>query len=287
MNLASGSDRSGDALLGPLHARSAGSGRPVVLLHGFPADGRVYDAQLEAARAGRLACSLLAVDLPGFGGTPPPDPPRDVIDVASLVDALADLVDSLDLTRPIVGGVALGGYVAIEFAAARPERVGGLILLGVKPEPDAPANAPRREAVARLALDEGSDAVAKELGDEPFAAAATLDMRTRIREMIAAADASAIAGLARGLHRRPDPKPSLARIRAAELPALVLVGADDPFTKVAAARQLADLLPNSTFEVIEEAGHILPLERPDAVTGALARFLGTHPRDVMREPRDV
>ena len=265
------------ALLPPLAAVTAGTGRPVVLVHGFPSDGRVFDDQLAAARAGRLGATLIAVDLPGFGRTPAPEPPLDMLDVGTLVDALADALDALGLTRPVVGGLAIGAYIAIELAASLPDRVAGLVLLGAKPDPDAPANGPRREAVARLALDQGALAVARELADEPFAPSASPEVRARFRATIEAADPRAIAALVRGLHRRPDPKPALRRIAASNLPALVLAGADDPFTKVEDARRLADALPGSTFEVIADAGHVLPLEQPGAVTDALARFLGTLP----------
>jgi pimeloyl-ACP methyl ester carboxylesterase len=95
--------------------------------------------------------------------------------------------------------------------------------------------------------------------------------------MIEQADPRGIAGLVRGLHRRPDPVPALEMVRAVALPALVLVGAEDPFTKPADARRLAEMLPRSTFEEIPGAGHLPPLERPDAVTSAIGRFLATLP----------
>ncbi len=50
--------------------REAGQGRPLVLVHGFPADGRVFAGQLRAAASGRLGARAIAVDLPGFGRTP-------------------------------------------------------------------------------------------------------------------------------------------------------------------------------------------------------------------------
>lgn len=253
--------------------REAGSGQPVVLVHGFPADGRVFEGQLRATAARRLPARVLAVDLPGFGRTPAPEPPLEVLSIDSLVDALADFLDKQGLERPVLGGLAIGGYLAIEFAAGFPERVAGLVLIGTKPAPDAPANGPRREAVARLALDHGARAVAEELTDEPFAPATGPAPRARFRRMIGDADPTAIAALVRGLHRRPDPVPSLERIAAAGIPALVIAGADDPFTKPADARRLAEMLPGASYVEIPRAGHLPPLEHPAAVTSALRDFL--------------
>lgn len=260
-------------LLPPLAASVAGTGRPIVLVHGFPSDGGVFAGQLEAAGSGRIRATVHAVDLPGFGRTPAPDPPLGLLDVGLLVRAVVDYLDARGLEQAVVGGLAIGGYVAIELAAALPDRVAALVLLGVKPEPDAPANGPRREAVAGLALDGGAVAVARELADEPFAPASPAEPRAAFRSMVEAADPRAIAALVRGLHRRPDPKPALRRIAAAAIPALVLAGAADPFTKIDDARRLAELLPGSTFKVIADAGHVVPLEQPDAVTDAIGGFL--------------
>lgn len=263
--------------LPPLAWSEAGEGRPVVLVHGFPADGRVFAGQLRAAGAGRLEARVIAVDLPGFGRTPTPVPAPDALDVGRIVEALRAFLDDHRLERPVVGGLAIGGYVAIELAARDPGRLAGLVLMGTKPAPDHPANGPRREAVAQLALQHGAGAVADQLADEPFALAAGAGARARFRAMIEAADPGAIAALVRGLHRRPDPASALPAIAAAGLPVLVIVGADDPFTRPADARRLAELLPGSRFLEIPGAGHLPPLERPTAVTAALARFLADLP----------
>ncbi len=192
-----------------------------------------------------------------------------------LVAALLRFLDDHDLERPVVGGLAIGGYLAIEFVARYPEWAAGLVLIGTKPAPDAPANGPRRESVARLALDRGSAAVADELTDEPFAPGTGGAARARFRRMIEEADPGSIAALVRGLHRRPDPAPALESIAAAGLPALVMVGSEDPFTKPADARRLAEMLPGSRYVEIPGAGHLPPLERPAAVTAAIGRFLAS------------
>ena len=103
-----------------LRYRSAGKGRPVVLLHGFPVDGRLFDGQLSAAGTGRIKARLIAVDLPGFGATPMPEPAPDVLTVEELAEMVASLIRGEGWAPAIVGGVAIGGYVAIELAARHP-----------------------------------------------------------------------------------------------------------------------------------------------------------------------
>jgi pimeloyl-ACP methyl ester carboxylesterase len=169
--------------------------------------------------------------------------------------------------------VAIGGYLAIELAAARPDLVAGLVLIGCKPAPDSPGMADAREAVAQLALAAGSVAVADKLVDQPLAPGAGPEVRAALRTLIEAADPRGIAGLVRGLARRPDPVLSLEAVAAAGMPVLVVNGADDPFTTPAQARALAERVPGARYVEIADCGHLPPLEAPDACAAAIAGFL--------------
>jgi pimeloyl-ACP methyl ester carboxylesterase len=257
-----------------LQATQAGLGRPVGLLHPFPVDGDVYRAQLDAAAAGRLPARIVALEFPGFGRTPLPEPAPAILRVEDLAEAVERFLDDRGLERPIVGGVAIGGYVAVEVARRDPERLGGIVLMGCKAAPDAPANRPMREAVAARALADGSGAVADDLAGAALGPHAMPEHRARMHAMISRADPRAIAALVMGLHVRPDPAPSLA---ALELPVLLIAGDADPFTKVADARRASDVIRDSMYVELPGVGHIAPLEAPDAVSDAIAAFLGRVP----------
>jgi 3-oxoadipate enol-lactonase len=251
--------------------RTAGSGRAMILLHGFPVDGRLFDGQLSAADAGRIQGRLIAVDMPGFGRTPLPDPAPEVMSVEDLADAVASFIVGEGLERPVVGGVAIGGYVAIELAARHPELVGALVLMGPKPAPDSPAMAPQREEVARMALDQGSTVVADELHAKPLGPQADGAVKAKMHEMICAADPRAIAALVRGIARRPDPALVMAQLA---MPALVIAGELDPFSALADVRRVAEIMPNAQLVELKGIGHMAPLEAPLAVSRALGEFLG-------------
>src|SRR5688572_14016576 len=207
--------------------REAGKGRPVILLHGFPVDGRLFGPQLSAAEVGRIDARLIAVDLPGFGGTPLPEPAPDVILVEDLAESVADLIGREGLDGAVVGGVAIGGCVAVELAARQPELVSALILMGLTPAPDSPKMAPQREETAQLALTQGSRVAADELHAKPLGPQADGAVRAKMHEMISAADPRAIAALVRGLARRPDPAAAMPRLT---VPTLVIAGEMDPFS---------------------------------------------------------
>jgi pimeloyl-ACP methyl ester carboxylesterase len=257
-----------------LRYRSAGEGRPIILLHGFPVDGRLFDGQLLAAGVGRIKGRLIAVDLPGFGATPLPDPAPDVLTVEQLAESVAALILNEGWAPAVVGGVAIGGYVAIELAARHPGLVAGLVLMGPKPAPDSPHMAPQREETARMALDQGATVVADELHAKPLGPQADGAVKAQMHKMIAESDPRGIAALVRGIARRPDPAPVLPRLA---MPALVIAGEKDPFSPLADVTRVAELLPNAELVVLKGVGHMMPVEVPVSVTSAVARFVDRLP----------
>src|SRR5262245_23324312 len=109
----------------------SGSGRPLVLLHGFPLSKAMWGPQvLWLADAARV----LAPDLPGFGGSRGFDGPPSV---EAMADRVAEFLDALQIREPVVlGGLSMGGYVALAFARRHAARLRGLLLADTKADPD-------------------------------------------------------------------------------------------------------------------------------------------------------
>jgi pimeloyl-ACP methyl ester carboxylesterase len=100
-----------DTGVAPLAFTRVGSGEPLVLIHALGADRRMWDPVLERLAAER---DVIAVDLPGFGGSRPISPARPIDLAASVAASLG----ALGVSRPAVAGVSLGGWVALELALA-------------------------------------------------------------------------------------------------------------------------------------------------------------------------
>src|SRR3712207_6191750 len=133
----------------------SGDGLPVVLLHGFPFNRTLWREQVEALR---VRCRVVTVDLRGHGETTATD------DAPATMEAMAEdvaaLLDELQLARVVLGGLSMGGYVALAFYRLFPARVRALILADTPPQADT-ADARRvREETARRALSEGMRTVA-------------------------------------------------------------------------------------------------------------------------------
>src|SRR5829696_10573458 len=126
-----------------------GPGDPIVLLHAFPLNGRMFEPQMEAFSEGRR---VVAPDYPGFGRSSrtPAQP-----DVRYYAEGVRGLLDRLGLERVVLGGVSMGGYVVFECLRLFPERISGLILADTRAEPDSEEMKENRKKMARRVAEEG------------------------------------------------------------------------------------------------------------------------------------
>src|SRR6476646_9941521 len=123
---------------------NAGDGRPVVLLHGYQLDRTFWEPQVQALEGGYR---VIVPDLRGFGSSELGD--VSTSDMELMADDVGALLDQLGLREPIIlGGLSMGGYVALAFVAKYAERVGGLILADTRAEADSDERRRDRRAMA-------------------------------------------------------------------------------------------------------------------------------------------
>jgi pimeloyl-ACP methyl ester carboxylesterase len=259
--------------LSALSVRESGSGTPLLLLHAFPLSSRMWQAQLDdlPGREGDGA-RVLAVDLRGFGGTAL-GPDRPSLDL--LADDLALLLDRAGIDRAVVGGLSLGGYTAMALARRHPHRLAGLLLADTKAVADNEQQRANRERIAAAVLARGS---VRLLVDEqlpsPLLGATTAERRpelvAQVRALMEEATPEAVAWMQRAMAARPDSLELLARL---DVPAAVVVGAEDLITPVPEAEAMASALPDATLSVLPQAGHLSAMEAPEAFNTAVRELL--------------
>ena len=252
--------------------RDEGAGRPLVLVHGFPLDHSMWDAQIAALAKRRR---VIAPDLRGFGGSGVSYGP---VAMRQFAADLAGLLDALAIREPIVlCGLSMGGYVAFAFWEAYPARVAGLILCDTRAAADAPAAAEGRRQTAQRVLSEGPQFLVETMTPKLFAAATLGDRRELVaaqQQVMLKTDPRGIAAASLGMAERPD---MTARLPEIACPALVVVGAEDAISPPAEMRELARAMPRARFMEIAGAGHMSPLEQPEAVNRAIEQFLEVLP----------
>ncbi|WP_189222702.1 alpha/beta fold hydrolase [Saccharothrix coeruleofusca] len=221
---------------------------PLVLLHAFPLDSRMWDGVRE--RLDPITPDQRAQGEP---------------DLAAAARRVLDHLDERGIERAVVGGCSMGGYVAMALLRQAPERLAGLVLADTRAGADTEEARANRLAVAERAEAEG---VGEWLaGTVPALLAPTSpeEVSSRVRGWVLDQDPADVAWAQRAMAARPD---STELLRAARVPALVVVGEHDGLTPPRQARELADLLRGELVQ-LPGVGHLAPVEAPDAFADAV------------------
>ncbi len=243
-------------------------GVPVVLIHGHPFNRTLWAPQAEALVA--AGHRVLLYDLRGYGDS---DVTPGKVLLSDFADDLAALLDHLGIGRAVVGGVSMGGQIAMEFHRGRPGRVRALVLSDTSAPAETDEGRESRNRLADRLLAEGMGGYADEVIDKMLAAynvTALPEVAARVLAMMRATDPRGAAAALRGRAERPDYRESLP---AVEVPTLVVVGADDAYTPVAQAQDIRRLVPHAVLSVVDDAGHLPSAEQPDRFNTVLLDFL--------------
>jgi 3-oxoadipate enol-lactonase len=240
-----------------LFVREAGNpkGPAVVLLHAFPMSGAMWEPQLAALADFRV----LIPDLRGFGGTK--------LTAPWLVEhAAADVLESFSGPAAIVG-LSMGGYIALQIAAAAPDRVRGLVLCDTRAEPDANENKAKRAAAIDFVRNNGVDAFLGPFLKDAVANPKTLEF---LKGVASKSSPEAVMAALAALAARPDAVPGLSKIKA---PTAVIVGSQDKITPLPLSEAMRSKIPGAELHIIPDAGHFSNAENPGAFNERLVSFL--------------
>lgn len=270
---------------GDVRVLEVGEGEPVLFLHGGPNAAATW--AYVAAEVSRHGIRCLLLDRPGCGLSARPST---VPDASSLGDYLArlsvDVLDALDLESVTVVGSSLGGFAALQTAAASPDRVRRVVLAGCPafvPDWTPPGffallrrpltralllRSPATRSAAAMSLRMMGHRVSVKAGRIPDPMigwirawqAFTDTMRNDTAMIVACGDRTAF-----------DPRLDLtpADLAAITVPVTALFGADDPVGGRDVGETLVAALPNATLDVLPDGGHLPWLDDPAWLAGAI------------------
>jgi pimeloyl-ACP methyl ester carboxylesterase len=251
-----------------LNVIEQGRGAPLLLAHGYPLDHSMWRGQLDGLLD---SCRVIAPDLRGFGAS---DGAAGAVTMEQMADDLAALLDALAIQERVVFcSLSMGGYVAWQFALRHRARLARLILCDTKAVADSAEAAAGRRKTADKVLAEGSAVAADALLPKLFALATYQEQPQIVeatRQVILKTKPAGIAAALRGMAERPD---VTSRLQEIDVPALLICGQHDGISPPAEMRGIAGQMPNARFVEISAAGHMSPLEQPEAVNRAIREFL--------------
>ncbi len=171
-----------------------------------------------------------------------------------------------------LAGLSMGGYVAFEIMRRAPERVSRLALIDTKARPDTPEETSRRRGLIELAQKGNFKGVTPRLLPLMIHEARLEDeaLTGDVRAMAERIGQAAFVRQQTAILGRPDSRPTLVTIGC---PTLVLCGRQDALTPVQDHTEMAAGIRNAQLKVVEDCGHLAPLERPEAVTKAMRAWL--------------
>ena len=245
----------------------AGSGPPLVLLHGGVGDGpTTWRAQLDGLAD---SFSVIAWDAPGAGES---DDPPAWFRLPDYSDCVAGFVAALGLDRPHVAGLSFGAGLALQLYDRHPSLPRSLILAGAYTGWAGSLPPDRVEHRLELALglaDRPPEELVDALLPSMFSGDAPRTVEDRFAASMAASHPAGVKAMARSF-AEADLRGVLPRI---DVPTLLVYGDEDVRSPLHVAREIHEAIPDSELVVLEGVGHVCCMEAPDRFNAAVRSFL--------------
>ena len=232
-----------------------GEGKPIVLIHAFPTDQRLWEPQRKGLKQ---HFRIITLDLWGFGESSQTD--GQAVTMIEYAAEIKELLDQLHIQSAIIGGESMGGYIALAFLEQYPEKVDGLILSNTQSIADSDETKKNREASAVDVLDHGTTHLIEGFMIKALSAAASEQTKVLLRAITEAQTPKGIASALRGMSLRNDTSNLFAMTT---VPVLLITGEQDIVIPPQRSKDMYDLAKNSTLVSIDNAGHLSNLEQSE------------------------
>ncbi|MEX2102348.1 MAG: alpha/beta fold hydrolase [Gaiellaceae bacterium] len=227
----------------------------LLLLHAFPLDARMWEAQEPAFEA--EGYPVLAPNLPGR---------QPETTFGAWAERVLGVVDG-----PFVPvGISMGGYLAFELWRQAGDRIPALVLADTRAGADTPEARAARDEQILLLGEAGFDPFWEGLAPKLFGPTADPELVASARAIAAEQPITGLVAALEALRDRPDSGETLVKI---DSPALVLVGEEDSLTPPSESEAMVAALPRARLVTLAGAGHLTPLERPEEFNKAVLDFL--------------
>ena len=239
----------------------------IVFVHGFPFDHIMWQAQVE-----KLSKEYLCVDydIRGLGESTVGD---GQFTMEMFVDDLEKIIDELKLSRPVLCGLSMGGYISLRAVERMQEKFSALILCDTKSSADDnEGKLKRAAAIKQINLGE-FDSFIESFVLNCFGEKFVNENNSEYRKVVERSKKNnplGVKGCLLAMAGRTDTTGNLPKIK---LPTLIICGSEDKLTPPSVMKPMAEQIPNSEFVLVNNAGHMTPIEYPQVVSRAIKDFL--------------
>ncbi|WP_197995588.1 alpha/beta fold hydrolase [Gimesia algae] len=246
----------------------AGSGPPLLLVHGFPLSHEMWLPQIMHFQS---RYTVIAPDLRGFGDT---DISTGVVTMEQHARDLNSLLQALKIEDPVsYCGLSMGGYIAWEFWKHFADRLHALILCDTRADADSDEGVNNRLKMADLVLRHGPEAISTAMIPNLISESSQQrqpHLSKNLVSMIEATNREGIAASQKGMAARSDFSNQIKNIR---IPTLFIGGSEDRLTPPEVMNWMSSQVPESKYSEVSNVGHMAPMEAPEAVNQMMDDFL--------------
>lgn len=246
----------------------SGSGDPLVLLHGYPLSGALFERVRDTLDDNHR---VITIDHRGYGNSTTPAPVESVVTYAE--DALA-VLSEIGVDKAVIGGMSMGGPIVFEMYRQKPEVFSGMILIDTIAAPAGPIEAGIWTGAEKALKDKGEvGAIIPFLMPNMLTGEARMQspgLADYLETAMKQASLDGAIGGAKVLANRPDSTQTLAD---ADVPVLVLVGRADTVYPFEVAQKMVETAKNGTLAIIDGGSHAVIFEQPEASAKAIEDWM--------------
>jgi pimeloyl-ACP methyl ester carboxylesterase len=241
--------------------------KSIIFVHGFPFDHYMWDNQIRDFRDNHYC---ITYDIRGLGSSPADN---GQFTLEMFVDDLEEIINQLKLVKPVLCGLSMGGYISLRAVERMQEKFSAIILCDTKSGSDNDEAKLKRAAGIKQINSGSFDSFIDTFVRNCFGDTFVKERKNVYDEVVKKSKNNnpvGVKGCLLAMAGRTDTTRFLNKIT---LPTLIISGAEDKLTPPEVMKQMADQIRNSKFVLVEEAGHMTPIENPQAVSEAIKNFL--------------
>lgn len=241
--------------------------KPIVFIHGFPYDHTMWDKQVNELKSNYFC---VVYDVRGLGQSPIGD---GQYTMESFVDDLEAVILDLNLNKPVLCGLSMGGYIALRAAERNEANYSGLILCDTRSASDTDEGKIKRAENIKKINTLGVKQFINDFVPLCFSVKSITDANdeyTSVLNKSLGSNAIGVKGCLLAMAGRTDTTNYLQQIK---IPTLLMCGEDDRLTPPDVMELMAEQIPHSQFEIVPNAGHMSPIENAPFVNNRIKNFL--------------